>query len=139
MSTSNWPHLGFGVGLRAEHYHHILTQRPAVDWFEAITENYLDTGGRPLHVLERVRRDYPLALHGVGLSIGSTDPIDERYLTRLQTLFARVDPALVTDHLCWTSVGGRALYDLLPLPYTDESLARLCENAAHAGMLGKNG
>ena len=80
MSASNWPRLGFGVGLRAEHYDHILTERPPVDWFEAITENYLDSGGQPLHILEQVRRDYPLALHGVALSIGSTDPLDDGYL-----------------------------------------------------------
>jgi len=122
MTTLSWPSLGFGVGLRAEHYQHILTGRPPVDWFEAITENYLDTGGRPLHILEQVRRDYPVALHGVGLSIGSTDPLDRRYLDRLRTLIARIEPALVTDHLCWTGVTGRAIYDLLPLPYTDETL-----------------
>jgi uncharacterized protein (UPF0276 family) len=122
MSASDWPRLGFGVGLRAEHYDHVLTTRPAVDWFEAITENYLDSGGRPLHILEQVRRDYALALHGVALSIGSTDPLDERYLVRLRALIERVDPELVTDHLCWTAVAGRALYDLLPLPYTEETL-----------------
>lgn len=122
MTTLSWPALGFGVGLRAEHYQHILMERPPVDWFEAITENYLDTGGRPLTILDQVRRDYPVALHGVGLSIGSTDPLDPRYLARLRTLIARIEPALVTDHLCWTGVAGRAMYDLLPLPYTDETL-----------------
>jgi uncharacterized protein (UPF0276 family) len=127
MSTLNWPRLGFGVGLRAEHYDHVLTERPAVDWFEAITENYLDTGGQPLHILEQVRRDYPLALHGVALSIGSTDPLDDPYLVRLRALIERLEPALVTDHLCWTGVGGRKLYDLLPLPYTEETLAHVVE------------
>ena len=122
MATVSWPALGLGIGLRAEHYHHILTERPPVDWFEAITENYLDSGGRPLHILERVRSDYPLALHGVGLSIGSADRLDRRYLDRLRTLAARVQPALITDHLCWTGVGGRKAYDLLPLPYTEETL-----------------
>jgi hypothetical protein len=121
MSTLNWPRLGFGVGLRAEHYEHILASRPRVDWFEAITENYLDSGGRPLEVLERVRADYPLALHGVALSIGGTDPLDAGYLARLRALIAHVEPALVTDHLCWSGVAGRALYDLLPLPYTEET------------------
>src|SRR5215468_2239418 len=123
----DWPRLGFGVGLRAEHYEHILSERPPVDWFEAITENYLDSGGRPLHILEQVRRDYPIALHGVALSIGSTDPLDKGYLGRLRQLIARIEPALVTDHLCWTSVGGRALYDLLPLPYTEETLWHVVE------------
>src|SRR5215470_9225060 len=122
MTTSIWPALGFGVGLRADHYQHILAERPPVDWFEAITENYLDSGGRPLHILEQVRCDYPLALHGVGLSIGSTDPLDARYLARLAALVARIQPALVTDHLCWTGVSGRKVYDLLPLPYTEETL-----------------
>ena len=118
----HWPSLGFGVGLRAQHYQHILAERPPVDWFEAITENYLDSGGRPLHILEQVRRDYPLALHGVGLSIGSTDPLDAGYLSRLSALVRRIQPALVTDHLCWTGVAGRKVYDLLPLPYTEETL-----------------
>jgi uncharacterized protein (UPF0276 family) len=127
MSALNWPRLGFGVGLRAEHYEEILADRPAVDWFEAITENYLDSGGRPLHVLEQVRRDYPVALHGVSLSIGSSDPLDARYLARLRVLVARVEPALVTDHLCWTRVAGRQLYDLLPVPYTEEVLWHVVE------------
>jgi uncharacterized protein (UPF0276 family) len=118
----NWPSLGFGVGLRTDHYQHILAERPPVDWFEAITENYLDSGGRPLHVLEQVRSDYPLALHGVALSIGSADPLDARYLARLRALIDRIEPALVTDHLCWSGVAGRKVYDLLPLPYTEETL-----------------
>ena len=122
MTAMTWPALGFGVGLRADHYQHILAERPSVDWFEVITENFLDSGGRPLHVLEQVRRDYPVGLHGVALSIGSTDPLDERYLTRLSALVARIQPALVTDHFCWTGVAGRKVYDLLPLPYTDEAL-----------------
>src|SRR5262245_57521028 len=127
MSATNWPRLGFGVGLRAEHYRHVLTTRPRVDWFEAITENYLDSGGQPLQILEDVRRDYPLALHGVALSIGSTDPLDTQYLDRLCTLVARLKPALVTDHLCWTGVGDRKLYDLLPLPYTEETLRHVAD------------
>jgi uncharacterized protein (UPF0276 family) len=127
MSALDWPQLGFGVGLRAGHYPHILAQRPPVDWFEAITENYLDSGGRPLHVLEQVRRDYPVALHGVALSIGSTDPLDADYLVRLRRLIDRIEPALVTDHLCWTGVAGRQLYDLLPLPYTEETLIHVTE------------
>lgn len=127
MSALNWPRLGFGVGLRAEHYHHVLTARPAVDWFEVITENFLDTGGQPLRTLEQVRRDYRVALHGVALSIGSTDPLDDRYLLRLRALIERLEPALVTDHLCWTGVAGRKLYDLLPLPYTEETLRHVVE------------
>jgi uncharacterized protein (UPF0276 family) len=130
MLTSRWPQLGFGVGLRAEHYREVLGETPSaapprVDWFEAITENYLDSGGRPLHVLTRVRQDYPVALHGVALSIGSADPLNEAYLRALRVLVQRIEPALVTDHLCWTAVDGRGLYDLLPLPYTEETLAHV--------------
>jgi uncharacterized protein len=122
MPSLDWPRLGYGVGLRAEHYEHVLAERPAVDWFEALTENYLDTGGRPLHVLEDVRRDYPVVLHGVALSIGGTDPLDRAYLRSLRGLIDRVAPALITDHLCWTGVDNRSLHDLLPLPYTEEAL-----------------
>ncbi len=125
MPSLDWPALGTGVGLRAEHYEHILAQRPAVDWFEALTENYLDSGGRPLHVLEQVRRDYPVALHGVALSIGGADALDATYLARLRSLVERLAPALVSDHLCWTGIDGRPLYDLLPLPYTEEALAHV--------------
>jgi uncharacterized protein (UPF0276 family) len=124
-SRLHWPRLGFGVGLRAEHYDDILSGPRRVDWFEAITENYIDSGGRPLHVLERVRQDYPVALHGVALSIGSADPLNVRYLRNLRTLVQRIEPALVTDHLCWTGVDGRGLYDLLPLPYTEEALGHV--------------
>jgi hypothetical protein len=138
MSPLTWPRLGFGVGLRAEHYEHILSERPPVDWFEAITENYLDTGGRPLHILEQVRRDYPVALHGVALSIGSTDPLDAGYLARLRALSRRIEPALITDHLCWSGVAGRPLYDLLPLPYTDESLRHVVERVGRVqDVLGR--
>ena len=121
-SDSRWPRLGFGVGLRAEHYDDVLAGHARSDWFEAITENYMDTGGRPLHVLESVRRDRPVALHGVALSIGGTDPLDSRYLESLEALVDRIEPALVTDHLCWTGVDDRSLYDLLPIPYTEEAL-----------------
>jgi len=120
--SSQWPGLGFGVGLRAPHYNTVLSQEPKVDWFEAISENYMDTRGRPLAVLERVRRDYPVALHGVALSIGSIDPLDQRYLKQLKALVDRIEPVLVTDHLCWTGVDGRSFFDLLPLPYNEETL-----------------
>jgi hypothetical protein len=127
MTPFDWPRLGFGVGLRAEHYEDVLDGRPGVQWFEAISENYMDSHGRPLHILEQVRRDQPVALHGVGLSIGSTDALSRRYLTNLAALIERIEPALVTDHLCWTGVGGRSLYDLLPLPYTEEALVHVAE------------
>ena len=119
---ADWPKLGFGVGLRAEHYREIESSPRRVDWFEAITENYLDTAGRPLATLERIRADYPVALHGVALSIGSAEPVDPVYLERLRALVDSIEPALVTDHLCWTGIGRRKLYDLLPLPYTDQVL-----------------
>jgi uncharacterized protein (UPF0276 family) len=122
MSHSLWPRLGYGVGLRTEHYGDLLAGKRRVDWFEAISENYMDTGGKPLDVLTRVRRDYPVALHGVAMSIGSADPLDRQYLRKLKSLIERIEPALVTDHLCWTSVGRRAVYDLMPLPYTQETL-----------------
>jgi uncharacterized protein (UPF0276 family) len=126
-AAANWPRLGFGVGLRAEHYDDVLAGSKGADWFEAITDNYLDTKGRPLAVLESVRRDYPVALHGVALSIGSVDPLDRCYLKALRNLADRIEPALISDHLCWSGVDGRALFDLLPLPLTEECLAHVAE------------
>jgi len=117
--------LGFGLGLRTEHYADILDGKPAVDWFEAVTENYLVAGGRPLHNLMRVRERFPIALHGVSLSIGSTGPLDLSYLTQVKALAARVQPVWISDHLCWTGVNGKNLHDLLPLPYTEEALAHV--------------
>ena len=117
-----WPQLGFGAGLRAEHYEDVLSGPPEVEWFEAISDNYMETGGRPLAVLESVRRDYPVALHGVALSIGGADRLDVDYLDALAALVERIEPAIVSDHLCWSSVGGRQLFDLLPLPLTEEVL-----------------
>lgn len=114
--------LGFGLGLRTDHYDAILESRPRVDWFEALSENYLVPGGKPLHYLDRIRAEYPLVLHGVSLSIGSTDPLDRDYLKALRQLAQRVEPAWVSDHLCWTGVAGRNLHDLFPLPYTEAAL-----------------
>ena len=121
-SMMSVPDLGHGVGLRREHFDRVLSDPTGVDWFEVISENYMVKGGRPLQILERVRRDYPLVLHGVSLSIGSTDPLDRGYLDRLRDLAARIEPAWVSDHLCWTSIGGHNSHDLLPLPYTEETL-----------------
>lgn len=117
--------LGFGLGLRPDHYETILTARPPVDFFEALTENYLIPGGKALHYLDRVRLEYPLVLHGVSLSIGSTAPIDRDYLEALKTLMRRVEPSWVSDHLCWTGTDGVNLHDLMPLPYTREALRHL--------------
>jgi uncharacterized protein len=117
-----YPALGFGLGLRVEHYETILEERPAVDWFEVLSENYLVPGGKPLHYLTRLRERYPMAMHGVSLSIGSAAPLDGAYLAQLKALARRIEPAWISDHLCWTGVGGKNLHDLLPLPYTEEAL-----------------
>ena len=127
------PDLGHGVGLRREHFERVLEGPTRVDWFEVLSENFMVKGGRPLHVLEQVRRDYPLALHGVSLSIGSTDPLDHAYLDRLRELVDRVEPAWVSDHLCWTGVGGHNAHDLLPLPYTEEALEHVSTYLTFAG------
>lgn len=111
-----------GVGLRSVHFRHILEQRPRVDWFEAISENYLDSHGRPRAVLEWVADRYPVVLHGVSLSIGSTDPLNFEYLRKLKALATAVRAAWVSDHLCWTGVLGKNTHDLLPLPLTEAAL-----------------
>ena len=116
------PFLGFGLGLRTEHYADVLERKPAVDWFEIISENYMIPGGQPLAILDRIRADYPVVMHGVSLSIGSTDPLDGDYLRDLKALADRVEPRWVSDHLCWTGVNGLNLHDLLPLPYTEEAV-----------------
>jgi uncharacterized protein (UPF0276 family) len=114
--------LGFGLGLRHQHYEEIASSPGKVGWFEALSENYMVPGGAPLHWLDRIRRDYPVALHGVSLSIGTTDPIDKDYLAALKALAARVQPLWVSDHLCFTALRGTNMHDLLPLPYTGEAL-----------------
>jgi uncharacterized protein (UPF0276 family) len=121
------PSLGFGLGLRTDHYEAILAGHPAVDWFEVLTENYLVPGGRPLDYLMRIRERYPLAMHGVSLSIGSTAPLDREYLRQVKALAQRVQPQWISDHLCWTGIAGRNTHDLLPLPYTEEALAHVAE------------
>jgi len=116
------PFLGYGLGLRPDHYVDILAQPPAVDWFEALTENYLVPGGKPLYFLEQVRARYPIALHGVSLSIGASEPLNLDYLRQVKTLASRIDAAWVSDHLCWTGAHGINLHDLMPLPYTEEAI-----------------
>ena len=119
------PKLGLGLGLRNVHFEQILAERPAVDWFEAISENFMDSGGRPRAVIREIAEHYPLVLHGVSLSIGSADPLDLDYLARLKRLAAEVRPAWISDHLCWTGVLGLNSHDLLPMPLTEESLAHV--------------
>lgn len=121
------PTLGFGLGLRPEHYETVLAERPAVDWFEVLTENYLVPGGKPLHYLTRIRELYPLVMHGVSLSIGSCAPLDMNYLRQVKALAARIEPEWISDHLCWTGTDGANLHDLLPLPYTEEALRHVVE------------
>lgn len=123
------PNLGYGVGLRTKHYAEVLGGSPRVDFFEAITENYMDSGGRPLRVLSQVAERWPVVLHGVSLNIGSTDPLDLDYLRKVKTLARRVNARWVTDHLCWTGVLGRNVHDLLPLPYTEEALEHVALRA----------
>ncbi|MGH7934217.1 MAG: MNIO family bufferin maturase [Candidatus Binataceae bacterium] len=122
MKRSDFPFLGFGAGLRRPHYGHILAEHPPMDWFEVISENFMAPGGRPLKVLEAVRERYPIVLHGVSMSIGSTDPLNRGYIRQLAALARRFEPAWISDHLCWTGVGGHNLHDLIPLPYTDEAV-----------------
>jgi uncharacterized protein (UPF0276 family) len=114
--------LGVGIGLRTAHYEEILERWPAIDWFEILSDNFMHTQGRPLEILDRVADRYPLAMHGVSLSVGSTDPIDWSYVRELRVLRARTGARWLSDHLCWTGVSGRNTHDLLPLPLTEEAL-----------------
>jgi len=122
-----FPHLGHGVGLRPQHYPHVLDGTAGADWFEVISENFMIPGGRPLVVLERARADVPIVLHGVSMNLGGTDPLDERHLAALRALADRIQPAWVSEHLCWGAFSSRYAHDLLPLPYTEEALAIVVE------------
>jgi uncharacterized protein (UPF0276 family) len=115
------PYKGFGLGLRPKHYSDVLAGGSSVSWYEVVTENFLGDGGRPLSTLEKIRRDFPIALHGVSASLGSTDELDPQYFKRLKTLIKRFDPFIVSDHCCWTKAGGQSFHDLLPLPFTQEA------------------
>jgi uncharacterized protein len=121
------PDLGLGVGLRTVHYPHLLAESPAVDWLEILSENFLATGGRPLHVLDRLAERYPIVMHGVSLSIGGTDPLDRAYLRDLRELARRCEAVWLGDHVCWTGVAGRNQHELLPMPYSEASLAHVVE------------
>jgi uncharacterized protein (UPF0276 family) len=119
------PDLGVGLGLRTVHYTTILETKPEVDWFEILSDNYLQTAGRPLEYLDAIADRYPIVMHGVSLSIGSTDPLDREYLGELRSLRDRTRARWVSDHLCWTGVLGKNTHDLLPVPYTEEALAHV--------------
>lgn len=122
----------FGLGLRPQHYDDFLNGAVGVDFVEVISENFMVPGGRPLHVLDRIREKHPVALHGVSMSIGSADGVDRDYLARLKALADRVRPVFLSDHLCWTRIDGFNAHDLLPLPYTEEALDTVCANIRRA-------
>jgi uncharacterized protein len=133
-----FPRLGFGLGLRVPHYSDAVASDARVDWWEVISENVMVAGGNPRRVLRAVAERWPIALHGVSLSIGSVDPLDTDYLARLRTLVSEVEPAIVSDHLCWSSFGGHAAHDLWPLPYTEQALAHVVARVAHVqDLLGR--
>lgn len=123
----HFPWLGFGLGLRPPHFQDVLDGAKGVDWFEILSENFMVAGGKPRYYLERVRADYPVVMHGVSMNIGSTDPLDMDYLARLRELMRSIEPAWLSDHLCWTGAGGQSSHDLLPLPLTDAALSHLLE------------
>jgi len=116
-----------GIGLRSPHVARVRTEHPAIGWLEVHSENYFIDGGPALAALDALRREYPISLHGVGMSLGSADPLDDGHLARLKRLVERVEPALVSEHLCWSHADGRHLNDLLPLPFTEEALGVVCE------------
>jgi uncharacterized protein (UPF0276 family) len=121
----SFPNLGLGVGLRSLHFDYILSNQPGVDWFEIISENFMNSGGRPRYVLDQIAERYPIAMHGVSLSIGSTDRLDFEYLRTLKRLADSIHAAWISDHLCWTGVNGVNTHDLLPVPLTEESLSHI--------------
>lgn len=121
------PKLGLGLGLRSEHFRHIVDHQPDVDWFEIISENFMDSGGRPRYFLDQIVEKYPVVMHGVSMSIGSTDPLNMDYLSKLKQLATEINPKWISDHLCWTGVLGLNTHDLLPVPLNEETLKHVCE------------
>jgi hypothetical protein len=121
------PNLGLGVGLRTVHFPFILEHHPEVDWFEIISENFIDSQGRPRHTLDKIAERYPIVMHGVSLSIGSTDPLNFEYLKKLKKLAKETQAHWISDHLCWTGIAGRNTHDLLPLPLNDATLEHVCD------------
>lgn len=124
------PFLGFGLGLRTEHYDYIEENKPDVDWFEILSENYMVPGGKPLDHLDKIRCDYEMVMHGVSLSIGSTDQLNKGYLKDLKQLIQRVEPHWISDHLCWTGVNETNSHDLLPLPYNEATIAHVVDRVS---------
>ncbi|HAT8857513.1 TPA: DUF692 family protein [Legionella pneumophila subsp. pneumophila] len=124
-SDQKLPYLGFGLGLRPNYYEEILTSKPDLDWFEILTENYLIPGGKPLFYLDKIREHYSIVMHGVSLSLGSTDPLNWDYLKQVQELASRIEPVWISDHLCWTGIHGLNTHDLLPVPYTTEAIQHI--------------
>jgi uncharacterized protein (UPF0276 family) len=118
---------GTGLGLRARHYQEIFATKPDVPWFELLSDNYMAAGGLPIQRAEKIRQDYPVTLHGVGMSLGSADPLNTEYLKRLKVLADRLDPHFVSDHIAWVSVDGKYTHDLLPLPYNQDMLQHLSD------------
>ena len=130
MSTEprlGYPNLGLGVGLRHVHFKHITETWPNVDWFEIISENFMDSEGRPRHILDQVAERYPIVMHGVSLSIGSSDPLNHDYLRKLKKLADEINAVWISDHVCWTGVAGQNSHDLLPIPYNEESLTHIVD------------
>lgn len=132
MNKQNDHYLGFGLGLRTDHFEEVLQGQPNVDWFEVISENFMVGGGKPLYYLHAIREQYPIVMHGVSMSLGSTDPLDMDYLKRLKNLVDDVKPAWISDHLCWSQLGGINSHDLLPMPYTEEALKHIVANIRQA-------
>ncbi len=132
-----YANLGLGLGLRTVHFPYILEHHPAVDWFEIISENFMDSAGRPRYVLEQIAERYAVVMHGVSLSIGSTDPLNFEYLAKLKRLADAVEPRWVSDHLCWTGVAGLNAHDLLPIPLNEQTLRHVVGSHPHrAGLPG---
>lgn len=129
-NSNERPYLGYGLGLRKEHYETVLNERPNVDWFEIVSENYMVDGGKPIDYLTRIREHYPMVMHGVSMSIGSTEPLNFDYLKQLKNLIKRVQPEWISDHLCWTGVNGLNLHDLMPLPYTEEAIQHVADRVS---------
>ncbi len=122
------PFLGFGIGLRTNHYEAVLNDQASdVDWFEILSENYLVAGGKPLYFLDAIRERYPMVMHGVSLSVGSSNALNWEYLAQLKKLADRARPHWFSDHLCWTGIDGKNIHDLLPLPYTEEAVAHVAD------------